>query len=174
MKNEELEKLARAAAYQDGQIAEKDARIAELQSEITVLRVALDNATKKDDAVYKTATTMPDQIKEADQKMIDELKERLWVYDNALKMALDEKCSGDQEHCGCVPVLKGRVAELESRLHLIVDLGFDYDGFEAVTDLKTLIDDMVKVARGEFEIDMNMNRKSVEDLRKLIREADNG
>jgi len=105
---------------------------------------------------------------------ITELEERLWTYDNALKMTMDEKCSGDQEHCGCVPILKGRLAELQSRLHLIIDLGFDYDGFEAVTDLKTLIDDMVKVARGEFEIDMNMNRKSVEDLRKLIREADNG
>ena len=83
------------------------------------------------------------------KRRIAELKERLWTYDNALKMTMDEKCSGDQEHCGCVPILKGRLAELQSRLHLIIDLGFDYDGFEAVTDLKTLIDDMVKVARGE-------------------------
>ena len=131
MKNEDMEKLARAAAYQDGQIAERDTHIAELKA-------FLSDAGEVD--AVKTAH-------------IAELEERLWTYDNALKMTMDEKCSGDQEHCGCVPVLKGRVAELQSRLHLIVDLGFDYDGFESADDLKTLIDDIVKIARGKETTD---------------------
>ena len=89
MKNEDMEKLARAAAYQDGQIAERDTHIAEL------------------------------------------------------KAALKPEWG----------VAQMKIVELQSRLHLIIDLGFDYDGFESADDLKTLIDDMVKIANGTFEID---------------------
>jgi len=49
-------------------------------------------------------------------RRIGELEEKLADWENAQKMALDEKCSGDQDHCGCVVPLKMRIAELEKAL----------------------------------------------------------
>jgi len=48
------------------------------------------------------------------QSAIDEAVR--WENENAYKMTMDEKCSGDQQHCGCVPILKQRIAELEKAL----------------------------------------------------------
>jgi len=48
--------------------------------------------------------------------LVDELEDRIKQYDDNYKATMDEKCSGDQLHCTCVPVLKVRIAELEERL----------------------------------------------------------
>ena len=53
------------------------------------------------------------------EKRIVELEEKVWGQENAYKMAMDEKCSGDQVHCSCVPILRVKIAELERALGYI-------------------------------------------------------
>lgn len=49
------------------------------------------------------------------------LESKIADYDNDYKMIMDEKCSGDQEHCGCVPTLKIKVKELEATIKRVKD-----------------------------------------------------
>ncbi len=47
-------------------------------------------------------------------------------------------------------------------LQHIIDLGFDYDGWHKAEDLKSLIDDLVELARGALE------GKSLEEIWNYI------
>jgi hypothetical protein len=42
--------------------------------------------------------------------------EKISDWENAAKFVHDEKCSGDQIHCACVPILRGEVAILKKEL----------------------------------------------------------
>jgi hypothetical protein len=46
--------------------------------------------------------------------------------------------------------LKDRIAELEKRCHFIWALGYDYDGCEKAESLKSLIDELVGIAQGNW------------------------
>ena len=45
---------------------------------------------------------------------------------------------------------KDRIAELEKRCHFIWALGYDYDGHEKAESLKSLIDELVGIAQGNW------------------------
>jgi len=100
-------------------------------------------------------------------RSIAELEEKLADWENAQKMALDEKCSGDQEHCGCVVPLKMRIAELEKALCV------------AIAAIESLPDDSLGVREPRHEGDTGWYIKDelLNGLRaaaQAIKEGDDG
>lgn len=69
---------------------------------------------------------------------------------------------------------------MEKYFELIIDLGFDYDGFERKEDLKNLIDELVKLAKlGRVYnttevIFMDRNKKYNILNQEILGEEDNG
>ncbi len=45
---------------------------------------------------------------------IAELEEWKADVENSYRITMDEKCTADEKHCTCVPILKQRIAKLES------------------------------------------------------------
>jgi hypothetical protein len=49
------------------------------------------------------------------------LREQLADWEDSYKMIMDERCSGDQKHCGCVPALKKKIKEYgRTSIHTIL------------------------------------------------------
>lgn len=49
-------------------------------------------------------------------------------------------------------IYKSRIDKAINKIQYIKDLGFDYDGFNNVEDLKKLIDELVRIAKQSIDI----------------------
>ena len=58
-------------------------------------------------------------------------------------------------------VLLNRIEKAINKIQYIKDLGFDYDGFNDVKDLKKLIDELVRIAEQSIDILKGEDERSV-------------
>lgn len=146
---------------------------AEVNPHITALNVKKSNA--KDYLIYlshipithfqmrwkmKRSTIRSDSVFELN-KYIDFLEVSL-----SEKEAKLEKCvckGGENDLHACIDILKSSLADKETKLVMVCDLAVGYDGMESIEGLKSVIDDMVKAAKGQLEIVEVPPRRAVED-----------
>lgn len=64
-------------------------------------------------------------------------------HKNCTRKHWQEKCA---EHCANEKILQNRIDKSVKKLQLIIDIGFDYDGYDSPEELKKLIDELVKYA----------------------------
>lgn len=69
----------------------------------------------EDGGLFDTRTGNHSQCEEIKQLREEVLKLREYKeeIENAYKTTMDEKCTADEQHCTCVPLLKIRIAEAE-------------------------------------------------------------
>jgi hypothetical protein len=70
------------------------------------------------DAELVEAAALERQISELTRKNC-ELEEKLDEYENAYKFIMDDKCFNEEKHCGCAPILRAKVKELEAENALL-------------------------------------------------------
>ena len=83
------------------------------------LGVALSREIGLSERLDWQAENMVAMVDEVTAKLRAELaaaNEKLADWENAAKFVHDEKCSGDEMHCACVPVLRGEVEVFIGRL----------------------------------------------------------
>lgn len=81
----------------------------------------------------------------------DELKEKIDTYENPKDLTLmfmycDEKAKDK------IKELENRIEKAIERIQLLIDIGFDYDGFNQSDSLKGLIDELVSYAKESRKI----------------------
>ena len=62
--------------------------------------------------------------------------------------------------------LEARIDKAINKIQYIKDIGFDYDGFNNVEDLKKLIDELVRIAKGSIDI-LRGEEVKINEIKKL-------
>jgi len=104
-------------------------------------------------------------------------RQRLHEYESAWKRIMDEECAPDEVHCSCVPGLKMRIRELDSRIaeqmerirRLVAERDmWRYEAMQRIA-LRREIEELLGMQDGETYTDAGM-KKAIEILRILTKE----
>jgi hypothetical protein len=126
------------------------------------------------DAELVEAAALERQISELTRKNC-ELEEKLDEYENAYKFIMDDKCFNEEKHCGCAPILRAKVKELEAENAMLrkqVEQKLKIEQLDCLRRIRDAVGDNGKMMQDELVDHIAGLSKMVEEQKIYIRKAD--